>query len=314
MVSLEIYEHNVANVGGGVELKIKEFRYKAEKSGKILYIQAGLHGGETSQWCLYKLHDYLLANLEEGEVRIVPYANQAAWLQRVYGHTFGKFSMADGKDFNRCFCEKNESFNERLCSCLLKMTENVDFVVDLHTSKKSLPFIIFTQKKYEKIIKACGMKYNQYSDDANIVSLYGTFNAALDRRGIANITIECGGHDEFVEKNEEMVFAAICRIMQEMSLIKKKEQNTFGEIFVFEKREKIYAECSGLFKPERQLRDNIKQGEIIGKIYNSADLSDVKDVVCHQDGIVHNFMCGHIVWEGDVVCEIIPAADIKLLQ
>ena len=131
---------------------------------------------------------------------------------------------------------------------------------------------------------------------------------------VENITIECGGHNEFNEQNEEQVFDAICRIMQEMNMIDEKRENFHDKIFVFEKRKKLYANCSGLFKSGKNLGDKVKQGEVIGKIYNSSDLADVRNVVAECDGVINNFVYGHIVWEGDVLCELVPAEDIKLLQ
>ena len=98
----------ILTAGGGTEINLYIHRYRATASGKKIYIQAGLHGGETAQWSLKRLHDDLLNNLQSGEVCIVPYANPLGWLQRTYYSTAGKFSAMDGRDINRLFPGKTD--------------------------------------------------------------------------------------------------------------------------------------------------------------------------------------------------------------
>ena len=65
----------ILTAGGGTEINLCIHHYHAAATGKKVYIQAGLHGGETAQWSLKLLHDFLLNNLQSGEVCIIPYAN-----------------------------------------------------------------------------------------------------------------------------------------------------------------------------------------------------------------------------------------------
>ena len=96
----------ILTAGGGTEINLCIHHYHAAATGKKVYIQAGLHGGETAQWSLKLLHDFLLNNLQSGEVCIIPYANPLGWLQRTYYATAGKFSAIDGRDINRLFRAK----------------------------------------------------------------------------------------------------------------------------------------------------------------------------------------------------------------
>ena len=304
-------EHNVLTAGGGLDVVLREFVYKAAKPGKTIYIQSGLHGGETSQWVLYRLNRFLLENLHCGEVHIVPYANPLAWMQRVYGSTFGKFGLLDGKDFNRCFPGNAEGdVTARLCAKLMELAASADFVIDLHTSKHSKPFAVYTQKAYEPMVKACGLPYNQYSDDAAVVALHGTFNAALDRAGVANLTLECGSHDYYNEKNTEEAYQAICSLLGFFGLADSVPV-TAQKIYSFEKRQKVFSAAGGLFKPEVLPRCKVSAGETIGHLYGSSDLADVVEVKAPYDGVILTLSAGHIVWEGDVLAEIIPSDDLR---
>lgn len=313
MASYSSRKHKIISAGGGTEFAVREFVYKGEEAGKVLYIQAGLHGGETSQWCLYKLHGFLMKNLRRGEVRLVPYVNPQAWMQRAYYSTFGKFSLIDGKDFNRGFPgDSNGDINARTAAAIIGLAAQADLVVDLHTSKNSRPFAIYTKQKYVHWVKACGFAYNQYSDDANIPSLRGTFNAALDTLGIENISIECGGHDDYNQDNAEAVFGALCALAAELELV-DGSVNVNTDIYGFEKRKKIFSPCSGLFRADREARAKIRSGEVIGHVYNAEDLGDVREICAAFDGVLLTVDSSHIVWEGDILAEIVPEDDLILL-
>ena len=316
MIDYSVKKHKILMAGGATELCLNEFVYKAPAAGKILYIQSGLHGGETSQWVLYQLHSFLMNNLKCGEVHIVPYANPLAWMQRAYFSTFGKFSLLDGKDFNRCFPGKKDGdVNARLCAAIFDLASKADFVLDLHTSKSSNPFAIYTKFEYEPMVKACGLPYNQYSDDASIPSLHGTFNAALDRAGVANITIECGGHNEYAANKIAAVYDAVCSILAELNLVEKSLTKTLSTpVYRFEKRNKIFSSACGLFKPEKELGGKLKQGEVIGHIADASNLAEVIEVKSPLDGVLQVLTAGHIVWEGDVVAEIVPETDLCLIS
>lgn len=304
-------EHAVLTAGGGLNIVLREFVYKAGKFGKTVYIQSGLHGGETSQWSLYRLHRFLLDNLRCGEVRVVPYANPLAWMQRAYGSTFGKFSLLDGRDYNRCFPGNAQGdVTGRLCTELMKLASGADFVLDLHTSKRSKPFAVYTQKAYEPMVKACGLPYNQYSDDENIVGLRGTFNAALDRAGIANLTLECGSHDNYDAENTEVVEKALLSLLFFFGMA-DAEVLTDRKIYAFEKRQKVFSAVGGLFKPEVKPQSKVVAGETIGSVYDSTDLANIVDVKAPRAGVILTLAAGHIVWEGDVLAEIVPLDDLR---
>ncbi len=307
-------KHKVADVGAGVEIYLDEFVFKSDKSGKKIYIQSGLHGGETSQWVLFQLASYLQHHLQSGEVHIVPYANPTAWLQRGYYATYGKFSLIDGKDYNRCFTEKCDGDgNARICNAIMKLASSADLVLDLHTSKSSNVFGIYTQKSYETYIKLLGLRYNQYSDDASIPSLHGTFNAALDRAGIDNITIECGGHNELNENKVNAVYDGILNIFRHFEMINGTVIN-HSNVYSFEKKVKVYANCSGLIEWDKNLDDEVSVGEQIAHIHKAGELLTTETVSSPLNGVWQVRIPGHIVWEGDIVAELIPLDNIKKIE
>lgn len=312
---LKVYKNSypVLKAGGGNQLNINEFVLDSGKCGPDIYIQAGLHGGETAQWCLADLVPFLRKNLCCGRVRIVPYANPLAWLQRCYFSTNGKFSLVDGKDFNRCFPGNADGdVNGRIAAAILNIADRADVVLDLHTSKNSQPFVIYTKEEYEHLVKAAGMKYNQFSRDVDIPALQGTFNAELDRRKIANLTIECGSHNQYDAEKISQVVRVIKNILAYNKII-GADLMPANEILKFEQRKKIYASADGLAKFEKQPGDIVLKEEIIAKIHAAADIGQEEAVSAPESGVILTELQGHIVWEGDVLAEIIPQSNLKKL-
>lgn len=305
-------EHNILSIGGGTNIRLAEFVYTGKEKGKKIYIQSGLHGGETSQWALYKLHNFLMQNLTAGEVHIVPYANPLAWLQRTYYSTAGKFSQIDGKDYNRCFtASASDDTNSILCRKIAKLATQCDFVVDLHTSKMSNPFAIYTKPEYESYVKILGLKYNQFSDDAAIPALHGTFNACLDRHNIPNITVECGGHDEYNPEKIQEVYNGLTRLLS--FFINGEKPDTASELYRFETRKKIYAPSAGLVNYLKPAGTIVAKGDVIAELHSADDLAQTQYITAAEDGIVHVLNPSHIVWQGDIVAEVIPLDNLAKL-
>lgn len=312
MTEYKKLEHHILSIGGGVNLSLTEFVYDSGIPGKKMYIQSGLHGGETSQWVLYKLHAFLMNNLSSGEVHVVAYANPAAWLQRTYYSTAGKFSLIDGKDYNRCFSDSSGAdVNSLICGAIAKLAGKCDFVIDLHTSKMSAPFAIYTKPEYAPYVKAIGLRYNQFSDDAAVPALHGTFNAWLDRRHIPNVTIECGSHDEYDAKKIELVFNGLTSLLAFLS--GQENASTKADLYRFDTRKKIYAPTAGLIKYLKNPGDFIKKGDFVAELFSADELSETQLVTAEENGVLHVLNPGHIVWQGDIVAEIIPQDNLSLL-
>lgn len=304
MVEFKQIEHQVLQAAAGVNLTVKEYIYDSGKSGKQVYIQSGLHGGETSQWVLYKLHDYLMNNLVKGVVRVVLFANPAAWMQRFYNTTAGKFSLIDGKDYNRGFAEQT-GYDEKglLAKAIMQIAQNCDLAIDLHTAKKSNPFVIYTQRKYENLVKVCGFDYNQYSDDAHTAGLENTFNAALDRKNIANLCIECGSHDEYDEAKIGKVYDALLRLLGFMENVCEQKM-TSKPCFVFTHITKLWAPCGGLFRLTKNIGDKVNSGEAVGEIYRADNVAKIVKIKSNCNGLILKAINTHVVWQGDIVLEL----------
>ena len=105
----------------------------------------------------------------------------------------------------------------------MSQTQDCDLVIDLHTSKMSNPFAIYTKPEYEKYIRLLWFPPITNIPMMPLSPLHGTFNAALDRAGIDNLTIECGGHDEYDESKTTAVFAALKSLLSALGMLQPTE-------------------------------------------------------------------------------------------
>ena len=114
-------------------------------------ILAAQHGGELSG--LFVIAD-MLKQIKGliGQAVIVPITNP-------FGQIFGQRNeVIDGKDLNHQFPgRENGDFTARLANQLLKLCNNADFVIDLHTFSRQTPivagFTLDKAKNQAKIIK-----------------------------------------------------------------------------------------------------------------------------------------------------------------
>ena len=103
MIKEEIKIISCGSYATGEEINIKKYSLISSTKGRHIYIQGGIHGGEVTLDIIKELFDFLKENLISGQVDFVPYANPLSWNQKAYTYTVGKFSLQDGKDFNRCY-------------------------------------------------------------------------------------------------------------------------------------------------------------------------------------------------------------------
>ena len=127
----------------GQPIYITKYEIDSEKPGKVFYLQGGIHGGEITLHFIRDIYDYVKNNIVAGKVIFAPFINPIGWNQKAYTYTVGKFSDKTGEDFNRTFGKKTiNSPTVAISNEILKICENIDFAIDLHTAHTSFPHTI----------------------------------------------------------------------------------------------------------------------------------------------------------------------------
>lgn len=306
---MKIYKENI-NIGQtpmGNELSILKYTIDSGNTGKTIYIQSGTHGGEVTQWILHELFNYLQNNLKQGKVILVPNANPVSWLQRSYFSTNGKFDMYMGKDWNRNFPGNAQgSLGERISSVLFEQASHADFVLDLHTSRLSLPFSISFHSEDKPYAEVLGLPFNQVIDTEIKTSYVNTLNACLHKINIPSLCIECGSHDAYEPENIELVKNGILRILKFFELIDNAPvANTGRQQIFYDKIITYIAEKGGLIRLAKKLGEYVQKGDVLYYYYDNDDLGNIQNIIAKHNGIVFKISPTHIYWTGDEVVQLI---------
>lgn len=304
---------NVGSTPMGTSLDIIEYVMDSEKEGKTFYIQSGIHGGEITQWIIHELFVFLEQNIKSGKVVLVPCANPVSWTQRAYYSTNGKFDFYMGKDWNRNFPgNDNGTMGERIASVLFNEAKKADFVIDLHTSRQSIPFGIFSNQKYLSYIKTAGIKYNQFIDMEANPSYKNTLNSCLDRAGVPNICIECGSHDAYEPENVKEVLEGIKRLLAQEGIIDIKNTSSAPDkIKTYSKTVTYRAAKGSLIRLAKNLGDEVKAGEDLFYYYDNNELGKTTAEKSEHNGILFKTSPTYIYWSGDDVLQLLLSEDVK---
>lgn len=304
---------NVGSTPMGTSLDILKYEIDSELSGKTFYIQSGIHGGEITQWIIHELYNFLKDNIVSGKVIIVPCANPVSWTQRAYYSTNGKFDFYMGKDWNRNF-PGNEAgtMGEKIAAALFTEAKKADFVVDLHTSRQSIPFGIFSNNKYLPFIKTAGVKYNQFIDMEANSSYKNTLNSCLDRENVPNLCIECGSHDSYEQENVKEVLEALKRLLAAEGIIDiKKTTPAPDKVKTYSKTVTYRAAKGSLIRLAKKLGEEIKSGEDLFYYYDNNELGQISAEKSKHDGILFKTSPTYIYWSGDDVLQLLLSEDVK---
>ncbi len=103
-------------LASGDHLSLQLYKFIGSRSGKKVYIQSNLHGGElTGNAVIHRLMEWL-TTLESdrlmGEIWLVPVCNPVGVNIRSHHYASGRFDPYSGHNWNRIFWEYEEKFSE----------------------------------------------------------------------------------------------------------------------------------------------------------------------------------------------------------
>lgn len=99
-------------MASGDTLTLQRYRFAGAHPGKVVYLQANLHGAEVAgNGVIHRLLTFLKtldADALHGEIRLVPACNPIGVNTRSHNFASGRFNPYDGRDWNRIFwdCEQ----------------------------------------------------------------------------------------------------------------------------------------------------------------------------------------------------------------
>ena len=294
----------------GQPMYVTKYEIDSEKPGKVIFLQGGIHGGEITLHMIRDIYSYVKKNIKSGKVVFVPFANPIGWSQKAYTYTVGKFSNKTGEDFNRTYGKTVvNSATVAISNEILKMCENVDLAIDLHTAHTSFPHTISFREKDLGIVKQANIEYNRLCFGSEEYKT--TLSAQLAYRDIPSFTIECGSHDDINYKYQKQVVNGVLNIIKNFEIIEKAPNQTEVKHIGFEKSVSYFAEFGGIIDFKKSLGEKFKKGETLFVIKPANLQEKEKCVVAEFDGIVFRFTKTHIFNTYDEVMRVFKLEDLK---
>lgn len=317
-MEIKKFKKDVGTTPSGTVLSIFGYKLIGTQKGPRIYIQSGIHGGEVTIWIIEQLYSYITKQSFSGEVTLIPLANPAAWNQRTYFSTTGKFDLYMGKDWNRNFPGSEDgSLGERIAYALLSEARNADFVIDLHTSRESIPFGITGSKNDLSYAKKLGLEYTFFIDYLKEIKLSQYKNTLLGqmcKNNIPNITIECGKHDSYDKRIVDEIVIGIKNLFSSLGLLEENIETTNKKSKYFTELKKYRAPIGGFIKFSRELNASYNKGDKLFEIISPEKLEKPIAVIAEENGVLFKKSPTHIFWTGDEVLETIPLESIKTIS
>lgn len=270
-----------------IEEKLPTFLINGSDEGPRVLIIGGIHG------CEYTSIDAALTVARElqpvdvqGRVAVLPIANPASFYARsIYVHP------RDQKNLNRMFPGKEDGTDAERLAYWLNETgfKHVDYIIDLHGGdmiEALVPFTIYHVTEDQQVLDKSKEMASLFDIEYVIGSsgqVPGSTYGCAAEQGTPAIIAEAGQQGILNREQSVVLQEGIKNILRSLNVLNgevKKSPSTFLQVFDWYR-----AEMTGLWYPAVQIGDEVKKGEVIGKITDEFG-DPVKEYISQTDGVV----------------------------
>jgi predicted deacylase len=187
-----------------------------------------------------------------------------------------------------------------------------DVSIDLHTSRKSVPFGIFSSDRYQEEIKVLGMPFNFISTYGDSPEQYeqgiASLSYAMTMEGKTGFTLECGSHDDYNEADINLVINSLLNLLKFKGVIEGFEEKEVNQVtFTDEEFEKYKAPETGFVEYRKQPGQSFQRGDLLMVVLSARNLSESTKVLAGSKGTVIKISPTHIAQAGDVMMEVVTS-------
>jgi predicted deacylase len=297
---------------------IKSFRIDAKKSGPHVLLAVGVHGDEyepilTALELIQELPELLIA----GCVTIVPIVNVTAY--RV-GSRYGE----DNLDLARiCPGKPDGSVSERNAFEISALIQESDYLIDMHTGGPAhyiYPMAGFTLHPSPEILD----KQRELALAYNMPVIWGTDHRPNGRTlsvardaNIPAIYLEYGGGSGIRHEVVKTYKQGFINVLKSLDMVQGPPKIISREerFWVEDSRPdsgyfqgKMPAPCDGIFVSEKTPGDQIKKGELFGKIIDPFT-DNPTSILADMEGMVLSVRISVHVKKGDALGSILPIVE-----
>jgi len=252
-----------------------------EKPGPVLFVNAGVHGGEyPAVEAVIRLGKTLDPKKISGTVILMPVLNLPAFRART-----PFVCPIDNVNPNRVFPgDPRGSYSEQMTHALInEFVVHADAYVDLHGGdipEALVPFVICrsgnddVSERSKAITMAFGLPYVLTVDKPVQPSKGSSSYAAAAEKGVPSILAEAGGVGQMQEDAVELLVNGVVNVMRHLGMIAGEHphlnplpnKGEEGSATVLTKFEWIYTKCTGVWYPKVGAGDVVNKGEQIGTV------------------------------------------------
>ena len=135
-----IETYPLMTLSSGDRLSLQLYRFLGSQPGKVVYLQANLHGAELAgNVVIHQLIEYLQTLSSQalcGEMRCVPACNPLGVNTRAYQFASGRFNPYDGRDWNRIFWDYEQV--HQAAATFAKQYLNQDLITIQHAYRQAI--------------------------------------------------------------------------------------------------------------------------------------------------------------------------------
>lgn len=282
----------------GLSPDIPVHLFAGAEDGPTLLVQGAIHGAEViGSIAILNFVQKLDPKTMKGNVIAVPVVNRAGFELGERG------SRIDNKDISRLFPgKKNGSVSDQIAYVYYEeVIRQADVMVDFHAGARTAyeRYVLFgadkdpanptdLEKMRHKLVVAFGVDQAAFFPP-------GTFGANLAKQAIEDantcqITLEFGGGTGWFKNGEDNVRDAergIWNIMKSMRIIEGEFETDGPECIVYNAGVVIWKpDVDGLFIRDRKFKDELKTGDVYGRLVDPYTGDLLAEMRTPKDGIV----------------------------
>ncbi|CAM1369544.1 succinylglutamate desuccinylase/aspartoacylase family protein [Tenacibaculum xiamenense] len=272
--------HIVSN-GIGQPIYIPVIIAKGAKEGPVLGLTAVVHGNELNGMpVIQKVFNSIKLEELSGTIVGVPVVNIPSIL-------VNERRFVDGEDLNRIMPgnkdgNRSEVYANRIVDRILK---NFDYLIDLHTASFGRINSYYIRADLSsKVAKQLALIQNP-EIILNAPPKDGTLRGAAADLGIDAITVEVGDPDKF---QKGMIYSGLSGVFNTLAFLKMYGHTIDEpeeEVVICKKSYWIYAHTGGILQVHCQLKQLLKQGELIATVRDVFGRV-LKEYFAPEDGVV----------------------------
>ena len=266
------------------------------KPGPVLFVNAGVHGGEyPAIEAVIRLSKTLDPKRTSGTVILMPVMNLPAFRTRT-----PFVCPIDNVNPNRVFPgDPTGTYSEQMTHALInEFVVHADAHIDLHGGdipEALVPFVICRQgndnvaRKSKAMAMAFGLPYVLTISKPVQPAKGSSSYAAAAEKGIPAVLAEAGGVGQMQEEAVAMLVDGVKRVMQHLKMLDSEgqalETSASTTPTILTRFEWLYTKNAGMWYPEVEAGDVVKEGQKIGRV---GDLfgETLEKIISPVDGVV----------------------------